>query len=51
MNPAGQKLIEKIITLNLVIIDLTRLNDRIYFITVTGNTERWAGKLVKNYNF
>ena len=49
-NSAGQKLIQKTITLDFATIDLTTLNDGIYFITVASKTERWTSKLLKKHS-
>jgi len=49
-NSAGQKIIEKTITSDFVTLDLTTLNDGIYFITVDSKTERWTSKLLKKHS-
>jgi len=49
-NSAGQKLIQKTITSDFVTIDLTILNDGIYFITVDSKNGRWTNKLLKKHS-
>ncbi|MBM3456032.1 MAG: T9SS type A sorting domain-containing protein [Bacteroidetes bacterium] len=49
-NSAGQKLIQKIISSDFVTIDLTTLNDGIYFITVDSKNGRWANKLLTKHS-
>jgi len=49
-NLAGQKLIQKTITSDFVTIDLTTLNDGIYFITVDSKNGRWANKLLTKHS-
>ncbi|MBK9047614.1 MAG: T9SS type A sorting domain-containing protein [Bacteroidetes bacterium] len=48
-NSAGQKLIHKTVTSDFATIDLTTLNDGIYFITIDSRTERWTSKLLKKH--
>jgi hypothetical protein len=49
-NSSGQKLIQKIITSDILAIDLTTLIDGIYFITVDSNSSRWTSKLLKKHS-
>lgn len=49
-NSAGQKLLQKTITSDVLTIDLTSLNDGIYFITVDNKTERWTSKIIKKHS-
>lgn len=49
-NSSGQKLIQKTISSDVLTIDLTSLNDGIYFITVDNKTERWTSKIIKKHS-
>jgi hypothetical protein len=49
-NSTGQKLIGKTINSDILTIDLTTLNDGIYFIMVDSKTERWTHKLIKKHS-
>lgn len=47
VNSLGQKLIESAINTDRSTIDLTALEDGVYFVTIDSKTERWTQKLVK----
>jgi hypothetical protein len=47
-NSIGQRLIAKSMTSDFATIDLTALNDGVYFMTIDSKTERWTTKLIKH---
>jgi hypothetical protein len=49
-NTSGQKIYEESITSDYANINLTGLNDGIYFITVDSKTERWTSKLLRKHS-